>query len=208
VRELAGHLEEVYENLTGRGESSAAAERQALAYVSDWIRLRKKLERARGGDAMRNQQIRSVWLPGLLSTFVGFGLLRAILALGAMPWWILQARLSDLFHATFIGHEVWLFVIPWLAVLPLAGAVGAFASWRAGGRPGQRVVAAQFPVLVIFGLVALNLLIELVQPSVAADAVFARIFSFLIPWVVLPGISLLIGALPFARRSPPSPQPA
>jgi hypothetical protein len=103
---------------------------------------------------------------------------------------------------------MWLFVIPWLAFLPLAGAAGAFASWRAGGRPAQRVVAAQFPVLVIMGLVALNLLIELVQPSIVAGSVLARIFAFLFPWAILPGISLLIGALPFARLRTPSPQPA
>ena len=210
VRELAGHLEEVYDDLIRRGESPALAERRALAQVQDWNRLQRGLERAREGDEMRNQQIRAVWLPGLLTTIAAFGLLRAILVFGALPWWILQGRLSDVIPA--LGREAWLFVIPWLVVLPLAGAAGAFTSWRASGRPAQRVVAALFPALVIGGLAAIGVSIELVSGSIPdvsdSHALPARFLLFSIAWIVFPAISLLLGALPFARLATLSPQPA
>ena len=210
VGELAGHLEEVYEDLTRRGASPPEAERQALAQVSDWIRLRKNLERAREGDSMKNEQIRAVWLPGLLSTIIGFGLLRAILAFGALPWWILQGRLSDFIPA--LGREMWLFVIPWLVVLPLAGAAGSFTSWRAGGRSVQRAVAALFPALVIVGLAAMGSIVELVigpgPHTTDSRSLSMRLLLFTIPWVWAPAVSLLLGSLPFLRLRALSPQPA
>ena len=212
VRELAGHLEEFCEDLTRRGEPAPEAERRALAQVSDWLRLRKNLERAREGDFMKNQQIRAVWLPGLLSTIVGFGLLRAILAIGALPWWILQGRVSELLHQPYLQTEICLFVIPWVVVLPLAGAAGSFASWRAGGRPVQRAVAALFPALVIAGFVAIGLSMELVigraPGTTRSHDLSARVLLFTIPWVWLPAISLLLGSLPFLRLRALSPQPA
>jgi hypothetical protein len=212
VCELADHLEEFYEDLTRRGESPHEAERKALAQVTDWIRLRKRLERTREGDSMRNQQIRAVWFPGLLTTIVAFGLLRVILAFGALPWWILQGRASSLLHLPPLQTETWLFVLPWLAALPLAGATGAFASWRASGRSAQRVLAALFPALVIAGLVALNVVTELIialapgRPE--SQPLTVRLLVFTIPWVWLPVLSLLLGSLPFLRLRTPSLQTA
>jgi hypothetical protein len=208
VGELAGHLEEVYEELIRRGEFPAVAERQALAQVSDWLSLRKKLEGVREGDEMKNQQIRSVWMPGLLTTIIGFGLLRGILALGALPWWILQDHVSTLARLPVLRLEVWLFVIPWSIVLPLAGAAGSFASWRAGGRPGQRAIAALFPTLVIAGLAILFLLGKIFPSMIAGDPSYRHFLGALIPWVLVPSISLLLGSLPFLRLAAPAPQPA
>ena len=211
VGELAGHLENFYEDLIRRGEAEHEAERKALAQVSDWIRLRKKLERASEGDSMRNEHIRAVWLPGLLSTVVGFGLLRAILAMGARPWWVMQVEMSQFLHMDFLLGEhvadVLLFPIPWSLVLPLAGAAGAFASWRAGGRPGQRVIAALFPSLVIGGLAMLSLILRAAFERGGPSDAFARnLLLFSLPWVILPGLALLVGSLPFARLGMHSPQ--
>lgn len=210
VRELAGHLEELYEEFVPRGVPLETAERRSLAQVSDWLRLRRDLERAKEGDVMRNQQIRAVWLPGLLTTIAAFGFLRAILAAGALPWWILQGRLSGLLHQPSLQTELWLLVIPWVVALPLAGAAGAFASWRAGGRPLQRVVAALFPAMAIAGLVAIGVTIELLIAPDPRDSksLFARLMLATILWIWLPGLSLLIGSLPFTRLRRISPQRA
>lgn len=212
VRELAGHLEEVYEDLVRRGLPTETAERRSLAQVSDWLRLKRDLERAKEGEVMRNQQIRAVWLPGLLTTIAAFGFLRAIIAVGALPWWIHQGRLSELLHQPMLQTELCLFVIQWVVALPLAGAAGAFASWRAGGRPLQRVLAALFPAMAIAGLVAIGVTIELVMAPVPnprdGNSLFARLMLATILWIWLPAISLLLGSLPFTRLRALSPQQA
>jgi hypothetical protein len=204
VRELAGHLEEVYEERLRRGESPATAERRAREQVSDWMRLRRNLQRAGEGEAMRNQQIRAVWLPGLLSTLVGFGLLRAIFAIGAHPWAVMQMPVSNVPHLdTLVGERVaqlFRFEMPWWLVLPLAGATGAFASWRAGGRPLERVVAALFPSLAFGGVAILSLFISVFfERGVRGVPVAQNFFSDTLHWVFLPGLALLLGSLPFAR---------
>jgi hypothetical protein len=94
-----------------------------------------------------------------------------------------------------------LFAIPWAAVLPLAGALGAFVSWRSGGRPGQRVVAALFPALVIAGLAFLFLMWEVLEPTMRGEGVLSHFFDALVVWVLFPALALALGTLPFLRLS-------
>ena len=196
VLELTGHLEEKYEDLRGKGLSAVAAERRALAQVSDWIRLRKDLERARQGDTMKNQQIRSVWLPGLVSAAAGFGLLRGILAFTGLRDWMFDSRVTELLPFPALERAACIFAIPWIAVLPIAGALGAFVSWRAGGRPGQRVVAALVPELVVAGTALLALPVDIVIGIPRGEWSFAHLPAALFVWILLPAVALTLGSLP------------
>ena len=89
---------------------------------------------------------------------------------------------------------------PWLATLPIFGAIGAYISQRAQGLTPARFAAALSPALVML------IVMLLVLPfGLAMDGVhFLRLVSFgigLINWVVVPALALLTGALPFFRRA-------
>lgn len=201
VCELASHLRETCEDLINAGMPHERAERQALAQVASWIRLRNDLERAREGDSMKNQQIRSVWLPGLLTVVSGFGLFNVTEASGALRSWILQSRVTAVLPLPTLHNPGVLFAISWVAVLPLAGALGAFVSWRAGGRPGQRVIAALFPALVIAGLAFLFLIGDVLRPAMREGAALGHFVDAFVVWFLFPAISLTLGTLPFLRLS-------
>jgi len=196
VCELAAHLQETCEDLIHAGLPPEAAERQALAQVASWIRLRNDLERARQGDSMKNQQVRSVWLPGLLTAVSGFGLLRAMLALSAVSW-DFQHRVTEVLPWSTPDGPGAVFAIPWLVVLPLAGALGAYVSWRAGGRPAQRLLAALIPAGVVAGLALLSLAVAV---AIGEKEWHGHLFAIAM-WLFSPAFALALGSLPFLRRS-------
>jgi hypothetical protein len=88
--------------------------------------------------------------------------------------------------------------LPWLAILPIIGAIGAYLSRLANGNLKTRLAAASFPALVLFALFC---------PGIAVTAVFAHHLNWhvlpvafagmVFSWVVLPGVALTLGALPF-----------
>ena len=197
VCELAAHLQETCEDLIHAGLPPEEAERQALAQVASWIRLRNDLERAKQGDSMKNQQIRSVWLPGLLTAVSGFGMLRAMLALSAVSW-AFQHRVTEVLPWQMLESPGAVFAIPWLAVLPLAGALGAYVSWRAGGRPGQRVFAALVPAAVVAGMAMLALVVEV---AFGNGGWRGHLLHVIVMWLFLPGLALSLGTIPFLRLS-------
>jgi hypothetical protein len=95
--------------------------------------------------------------------------------------------------------------IPWLLVLPLVGAVGAFLSCRAGG--SRRAVFSS----VVFPVVPFLAAILLISPVVLAFGHFvahnpvpASIPMAVLGLVLAPGVALLAGGLPaqvfFSRR--------
>jgi hypothetical protein len=199
VCELAAHLRETCEDLIHAGVPLESAERQALAQVASWNRLRDELERARGGGSMKNQQIRSVWLPGLLTAVSGFGMLRAMLVLSAVSW-TFERRVTEILPWQMLESPGALFGVTWLAVLPLAGALGAYVSWRAGGRPGQRIFAALIPALVLSGTALLALAVA-VAVGDYKEWHGHLLFHLIVTWFFLPGLALTLGTLPFLRLS-------
>jgi hypothetical protein len=84
------------------------------------------------------------------------------------------------------------------------GAIGAAWSRHVGGSPGERLAAGVFP-LVLHAAVA--------GPAVGADMLYAlsrgttglhldiNIINAMLVMLVAPGAALLLGVLPFARRS-------
>jgi hypothetical protein len=86
----------------------------------------------------------------------------------------------------------------------LLGAIGAAWSRHVGGSPGERLAAGVFP-LVLHAAMA--------GPAVGADMLYAlsrggagrhlgiNIINMTLVMLVAPGAALLLGVLPFARRS-------
>jgi hypothetical protein len=92
------------------------------------------------------------------------------------------------------------FSLPWLATLILVGAAGAYLAKRADAPRKTRLIVATSPALLL-GIVMLLLL----PWRVACDR-YPWAFTFFAidteNWAVVPGLALLLGALPFLWQRP------
>jgi hypothetical protein len=92
--------------------------------------------------------------------------------------------------------------LPWLAVLPLIGGLGAYLSRQARGQMRARLVAALFPALVPFAVFCPDIVVSAVLEHHLTWTEVPVAFAVLVfNWVLLPGALLLLGALPFLRNS-------
>ena len=136
-----------------------------------------------------NHRTKSLWLPALLT------LLGASVSLMVAQFLGLRPRL-----VWFHGMGITLYW-PWLAGLPLFGAMGAYLSQRARGPLRARIAAGLSPALVM-----LTVMLLILPWGLAIDGIhFLSLIGFglgLANWVGLPAIALLIGAAPFLRRVP------
>ncbi len=97
-----------------------------------------------------------------------------------------------------------MFCLPWLATLILVGAAGAYLAQRADAPRKTRLVVATSPALLL-GIVMLLLL-----PWRFADRYPWALTFFAIDaenWAVVPGLALLLGALPFLWHGSASSSP-
>lgn len=181
VAEIAAHLEECHRELVAGG--SFDPERQTLAQVPDWNALCRRIRRAKED---RMNVVRRVLMPGLAAVVVVLAALRLFVYLLIAP----EPCGPDAtcISITADGPAF----LPWLATLPLAGALGAVLARSMGARPVQRLIAAVSPALF---LGAETMVMGLL------DGFFWRIPIY---WVVIPAIACAIGALPFlgGRRDP------
>src|SRR6267378_103704 len=185
--ELAAHLEESYESLRTKGLPERAAMQQTLAQVADWQDLRQRIQVARTRkENIMNDRVRQLWLPGLLTFVLSMGLLELVQKFGPRPF------VLDLDK----GTPVLMFYTSWLLTLPLAGAIGALLSKRAGGSPKILAISSVFPVLP-FGVVFLIAIPAglLIGHSLAHHIVAAAFLTMMFGWVLVPGVALLSGGL-------------
>jgi hypothetical protein len=139
-----------------------------------------------------------MWVPGLATGICAFALMGGVLAVGMHAWWILLYHLP----IPVTGNE-WYVLVPWAMFLPIAGAVGAALSQRAGGTAFQRIIACELPVLVVLTIALIGFVIEVFQPRFGGFSVVLRKASIgALEWVVLPGASMLLGAAPFLSDAP------
>jgi len=194
--ELAAHLEESYESLRTKGLPERAAMQQTLAQVADWQDLRQRIQVARTRkENIMNDRVRQLWLPGLLTFVLSMGLLELVQKFGPRPF------VLDLDK----GTPVLMFYTSWLLTLPLAGAMGALLSKRAGGSSRMSAISSVFPVLP-FGVVFLIATPAglLMGHNLAHHVVGAAFFTMMFGWVLVPGVALLAGGLlvqAFSRQS-------
>ena len=190
IVELAAHLEETEENARANGMTRAAAMELALQEIDDWHVLASKIARIKSEEDFMNQRTKTLWLPALATLFGASISLAMCQFLGMRPRlvWVLGVGVS--------------FYWPWLATLPIFGAVGACLSQRAHGLAPARLAAALSPALVMLIVMLLVLPFGLAMNGVQ----FLRLVSFgigLVNWVVIPAAALLVGALPFLHKDGP-----
>ena len=131
-----------------------------------------------------NQRTKAIWIPGLISLTVASSALALLQVWGVRP------------------HIVWmrsglalLFYIPWLVAQPVFGAVGAYISRHNGGSLSERLTAGLLPaagMLPVFCLAFCSALAHRITLGGLTVCIAA--------WVVVPGIALAVGTLPFLRN--------
>ncbi len=180
VAELAGHLED-------RDAATGDAETEGC----DWAALGRKIRSVKG-DYMQTR-LRNFWIPGLITGVLSAVALRLVQAAGYRP----------IVGFTQHHHIEMVIYIPWLLMLPLAGAVGAYWSRQAGGDTRTRLLVAIFPCLALSAPVGVMMLgttgAAFFYPGTVERLDFLALAFpvFLGVWIVAPGLALALGALPF-----------
>jgi hypothetical protein len=190
IAELAGHLEDLYKDLVRQGKPPSEAAQLALSAAADWDEVRREIQLAANEEAIMNYRVKTLWLPGACTSALSMLVLR-----------LFQIPPAPAPHVFWPRHDIPLVIYwQWLLCLPLIGAIGAYWSQRAGGKLLERALAASFPALTWMGFPGLLLPFVLVfHWIVYHDSLLVPSALFLLGWVVLPGASLLLGALPFFR---------
>jgi hypothetical protein len=187
VRELAAHLEDHYEEARARGLNDSDACELALNEVADWRRLSREIHRARHQEETMKNRTMKLWLPGLATGFAAMSTLSILSHAGLPPRIILVGS----------GGSLQL-PIPWLLMLPIFGALGAYLSRRADGQRVTRIAAALFPAIVLLGMLLFGAFVSVFVDHRLREHPLPFLFGLVtFNWVVLPGAALLLGALPF-----------
>jgi hypothetical protein len=133
-----------------------------------------------------NTRTRSFWLPALVSLSAAMACL-TISTLGG-----LEPRFVTRGWATYVVY------IPWLLTLPLCGAAGAYLSRRADGERRVCLAAGLSPVIAMTSLVGF---LTVIGKFVYAKPQWVYFSMAVLFGAILPGMALLLGALPFAKAS-------
>jgi hypothetical protein len=190
VSELAAHLEETYDTARSQHCTEVQAFELALQEVGDWRVLASDICHALKENPMTNR-VRSFWLPALASFALASLLLLGLTRISMQPRYLV--RLTS-------GLGPWFYAV-WLVAQILSGALGASLSRRAGGTPSTRILSGIFPAVVMFGLWGVVIPASaMIQHNVFVLHHPLYYAIGIVPWVVLPGIALLVGTLPFLRE--------
>lgn len=187
--ELSDHLEDAYKFHLAAGIDSEDAEMRALSEIPAGRELARKIQRAKRGDEQMNNRIRQFWLPALVTSLIGTGLL---------AFMVEALRLTPRVLPVSSESSMTIY-LPWLLALPFLGFLGASMSRRAGGAVPTRILAAIFLSLIYFALpwlfVPVAMLVDHNTPRMT------QVGWFFLNWAILPGLALLAGALPAALIS-------
>jgi len=186
IAELAAHLEQVFEEWREQGLAGEEAIRRTLLQVEDWQDLRRRIQTFRTKENTMNDRVKQLWLPGLLTFALSMGLQELVQKFGPKP----------LILSLDKGTPILMFYIGWLLMLPLAGALGAYLSKRAGGSVRMVLSSSLFPVLpfaVVF-LIATPIGL-MIGNSLAHHIVTVAFFTMALGWVLAPGAALFVGGL-------------
>ncbi len=210
VSELAGHLEDLHQDLRQRGLSESVALRLAFAAVDDWKDLARKIRSTKREETVMNHRTKTLWLPGLMA-FAASSILLMILQRLIMLRPTLLITLEHIIRlpaAFWWKNQVDVICLCWWVLLPLCGAAGACLSRRAGGTRLACAAASLFPSLVMLGLFCCILPVSMVIDKNSYLMQHPLYFVLaMVNWIMVPGLALLLGALPFLQRTTSLRQP-
>lgn len=187
IAELAGHLEETYDQLRAKGLCKSDALQRSLEEEANWRQLSRKIQSAKREGYMNNRT-KQFWLPAMVGLAISEGVSFAVgFAVARNP------------HLALIGPK--LIYLPWMASMPFAGAAAAYLSRRGGSKRKTLIAASLFPAVMALCYVSSGIAITVVTGA----RIFARPQWFyasmaLCVGVVVPAGLLLLGSLPFLKE--------
>jgi hypothetical protein len=199
IAELAGHLEETFEQLRRQGVTEEDALERTFSQVKNWQSLSRKIQIARSKENIMTNRVKQFWLPGFLMLFLSIILLTVIQFIGPKPLFVSM-------QGWRMTAPVAVIYVPWLLSLLPIGAMGAYLASRAGASGRAMLLSIVFPVMphFVFFLVALPVALIL-DDHLAHNVMLSALLMGVVAWVVLPGVALLAGGLPVqilkSRRS-------
>ena len=135
--------------------------------------------------------VNKVWLPGAASCLLFCGL-----------YFIFTFSLLAVYtNFDSSKHRFLLIIIPFLAVGPFAGALGAYLSRRMKGSVVQRILSALFPVFTFAALLPVRIVYGLFferEPYTLPH--FLAGLSVTLIVIIVGGLFLVLGAWPFCRN--------
>ncbi len=207
VAELAGHLEDRYQELLTQGVIEADAHRLTLDETPDWPTLVEDITRSKRKEDPMNRRSKILWLPGLVAFGTASILLMILQRLTVLrPTLLLALERTVGFRPTFWWKDqVDVIYLYWWILLPLCGAAGAYLSRRAGGTRFACIAASLFPSIVMLGIFCFVLPVSLVidKNTVVRHHPIYFVLA-MVNWTMVPGLALILGALPFLSRRPPT----
>jgi hypothetical protein len=185
VTELAAHLEDLSEDEKARGVRETESTVNALYESTDWRKLARGVQKSKRDNYTLNSRSKTFWLPALVT-----------LGAAEIFWAVLmRSALYERLSSSGVQPAALLF-----ATLPFIGALGAYLSRRGGGKRFARMIAGIFPLVVMFGVLAIVLFANFITgraPFAGYQHLHRWIFLFVA--ALLPILAALVGTLPFLR---------
>ena len=192
VAEFACHLEDHFNELRRSGLSEMEAIQHALDEIPNWQRLCRRINRASREEDNMTQRTKSLWIPG-------FAMVAVMLA------GLIGAFRAKMYPEGLLITDTYalLIYVPWLASLPLIGALGAYWSRRSGGDSSTALRACLIPVAILTAMFLTSTPVTLFwifRSVLSLGRQLAYLGSCSLHWAVYPSLLLLLGALPFPKR--------
>jgi hypothetical protein len=179
--ELAGHLEDAYADAIRRGCTEEDAAARALAQVPDWTRLADAIRRADQKEGPMSPDAKTLWLPGMAALGCAAAVMLGVPRLLPASLWLDPRATMPMTAGLLLSYLAF-------------GALGASLSRRAGGGIAARLAALHVSIFVTVVVAAMfgdRRSPEAIQINFQLRA--ALIF------IVIPGVALAVGTLPFLR---------
>ena len=133
--------------------------------------------------------VNKVWLPGAASTLLFFGL------------YFLFSLLPVFTNADWSKHGFLFISIPYLAVMPFVGALGAYLSRRMKGSVVERILSALFPAFTFVAIFPVRVVYGVFfERTPYTLPHFLAGLSVTLMIIIVGGLFLALGAWPFCRN--------
>jgi hypothetical protein len=196
IVEVAGHLEDSYEELLMQGICESEAIERSLRQVTDWPSLSRKIRRAKHQEEMMNTRTKTLWLPALISLTAAMIFLMISTSLALQPRFLIGHFINLHTSTTNTNYPLFAY-LPWILALPFCGAAGAYLSRRAGGQRLARLAAGLFPAIALCGVIGFLTLIGQIVPF---QHQWSRFATGLLLLLVPQGLALFLGTIPFLKE--------
>ncbi len=191
--ELAAHLEDAYADAIRRGCTEEDAAARALEQVPDWTRLADAIRRADQKEGPMSPDAKTLWLPGMAALGCAAAVMLGVPRLLPASLWLDPRATMPMTAGLLLSYLAF-------------GALGASLSRRAGAGIAARLAAGIFPLAL-----HVSIFVTVVVAAMFGDRRFVfhsgpeaiqinfQLRAALI-FIVIPGVALAVGTLPFLRE--------